>query len=184
MPPSKKVRRVQAQRNRRLKEGWKKVELWVPSEADALDIKIFADSLRRYAETLLHLPDVVEDLFQSDAMRLASDMQSTGTYTFTKTTGRGRLVSKAFFKAGNYRACSHAFSKIANAYPVHAQVMEDVISSMILDHIHVARGTGSLRSDLRTSLLARIAEALWDPALLERAIRAVSVSLRSVSDHG
>lgn len=107
--------RMKRQRELRAAEGWQKVTVWVPTLADAEDVKKLAAERRARAEALAGLSEEVPKVNVDTAERIARAIAEHGSKAYITPSGAVLELMKELAKEDDLESFASAFVIIARA---------------------------------------------------------------------
>lgn len=122
--------RMKRQRELRAAEGWQKVTVWVPTLADAEDVKKLAAERRARAEALVNLSEEVPKVNVDTAERIARAIAEHGSKAYITPSGAVLELMKELAKEDDLESFASAFVIIARAKPTNAKF----ITARVLSH--------------------------------------------------
>lgn len=131
--------RVRLQRERRLREGWKDVRVWVPTEDDAEKIRNLAEELRRNAEQLQGLSERIETVNDETQMRIAEAIAQQGSKAYNTESGAVLTLMTKLAQEGDLEGFAIAVNMLARAKPANARFVTNAIPAKISNYLILQR---------------------------------------------
>lgn len=132
--------RMKRQRELRSAEGWQKVTVWVPTPADAEDVKKLAAERRSKAEALAGLTEEVPKVNVETAERIATAIAEHGSKAYTTPSGAVLELMKELAREDDLASFANAFVIIARAKPTNASFIAARVPAMISEFLIRHRG--------------------------------------------
>lgn len=144
--------RMKRQRELRAGEGWQKVTVWVPTAADAEDVKKLAVERRARAEALAGLSEEVPKVNVETAERIARAIAEHGSKAYTTPSGTVLALMKELAREDDLASFANAFVIIARAKLANANFIAARVPAMISEFLIRHRGIdGSVMGKWGTS---------------------------------
>jgi len=131
--------RVRLQRERRLREGWKDVRVWVPSEQDAEKIRNLAEELRRNAVQLHGLSERIETVNMETQYRIAEAIAQQGSKAYNTPSGAVLTLMTQLAEEDDLEGFAIAVNMLARASPANARYVTNAIPPKISNYLILQR---------------------------------------------
>lgn len=154
--------RVRLQRERRLREGWKDVRVWVPSEQDAKKIRNLAEELRRNAEQLYGLSERIETVNMETQYRIAEAIAQQGSKAYNTPSGAVLSLMTQLAEEDDLEGFAIAVNMLARASPANARYVSNAIPPKISNYLILQRSV-----DRDAFFRWMIANPTWSTTLKE-----------------
>lgn len=128
------AQRVRQQREARLGEGWVEVRVWAPTADAALDIRQYAEKLRREAERVHGLDEICQHMDKEKYNRIKEAIMSQGSSAYNTESGPVLELLTELAAEGDLRAISEAFNEFSKAKPGNMLFVKESIPAKILNH--------------------------------------------------
>lgn len=175
--------RMRRQRELRAAEGWQKVTVWVPTTADAEDVKKLAAERRARAEALAGLSDEVPKVNVETAERLARAIVEHGSKAYTTPSGAVLELMKELAKEDDLASFANAFIIIARAKPANANFIAARVPAMISEFLIRHRGIdGGVMGKWATSnrdWANELKAAVRDPERFPQVVESLAQTIKS-----
>lgn len=132
--------RARKQRDLRVTEGWQEVKVWVPTEADADDVRKLAAERRSRAENLDGLSDKVPLVTPETQTRIAVAMAQHGSAAYTTPSGAILTLMTDLMDAQDLVAFSVTVAVLAHARPSNAPYVISAVPAKVSDFLVKYRG--------------------------------------------
>lgn len=152
--------RARRQRDVRVTEGWREVKVWVPTEADAEDIRKLAAERRKLAEVLHGLSREVRMIDIDTELRIAKAISEQGSAAYTTESGAVLELMTQLADEGDLQGLSRAFVILARAKPPNAAFVAGRVPAKITNFLVRHR-----RVDAAALLKWTFANPAWDENL-------------------
>jgi hypothetical protein len=123
--------RARRQRDLRVAEGWQEVKVWVPTDADADDVRKLAAERRTRAETLYGLSEKVKLVTPETQTQIAEAILNQGSAAYTTPSGPVLDLMTRLLDADDLVGFSVAFVIFARAKPGNAAFVESAVPAKI-----------------------------------------------------
>jgi len=144
--------RVKRQRELRAAEGWRKVTVWVPTAADAKDVKELAAERRAKAVALADLAREVPKLNFQTVEQIAKAIAEHGSKAYNTPSGAALELMKGLAAEDDLASFANAFVIIARAKPANTNFIAARVPGMISEFLIRHRGIdGSVMGKWGTS---------------------------------
>jgi hypothetical protein len=174
MPDRTVVARVRRQRKARVAEGWQEVKVWVPTEADAADVRRLAAERRAKAEALHGLSQEVPTVNIETEMRIAKAIAAQGLAAYTTESGAVLELLTELANEDDLASFSRAFVIFARAKPANATFVANAVPAKISNFLIKHRGVDALSllkwCDANPGWTDDLKGALRDPARFEHTV--------------
>lgn len=134
--------RMKRQRELRTAEGWQKVTVWVPTAADAADLKNLAAERRTRAEALTSLSEEVPKVNVETAERIARAIAEHGSKAYNTPSGAVLELMKELARGDDLVSFANAFIIVARAKPANSKYIAARVPAMISEFLIRHRGVG------------------------------------------
>lgn len=176
--------RVKRQRDIRLREGWQDVRVWVPSEADAREIKAVAERMRAKAETLEGLEEGISGMDTERMRAIVEAIRQQGSPAYSTPSGPVLTLLSEFAEGGDLRSFSNAFVAFARARPANAAYVEASVPGKILNR-YLCRFHGVTVSQFERWRSKNphwahdLKDSVRDPARFEKIVESMLAQIRA-----
>lgn len=175
--------RMKRQRELRAAEGWQKITVWVPTAADAEDVKKLAAERRARAEALVGLTKEVPKVNVETAERIARAITEHGSKAYNTPSGAVLELMKKLAREDDLASFANAFVIIARAKPANANFIAARVPVMISEFLIRHRGIdGSVMGNWGTSnprWADELKAAVRDPELFPQVVEALAQTIKS-----
>ncbi|TPJ12253.1 hypothetical protein FJW04_23755 [Mesorhizobium sp. B2-7-3] len=174
--------RIKRQRELRSAEGWQKVTVWVPTSADAEDVRKLAAERRSKAEALAGLSEEVPKVSIETTERIARAIAEQGSKAYTTPSGAVLELMSQLAGEGDLESFSLAFAIIARAKPANAIYIAERVPAKISEFLCRHRGING--GDLGKWQISNpewsdnLKAAVRDPARFPRVVEAMAEAVR------
>lgn len=134
------VARARLQRERRVAEGWQEVKVWVPTEADAEDVRQLAAERRAKAEALHGLNQEVSSVNYETEARIALAIAEHGSAAYNTPSGAASELLTELANEDDLEGFSRAFVILARAKPANAAFLTGLVPGKISNFLVKHRG--------------------------------------------
>lgn len=134
------VARTKRQREHRAAEGWHKVTVWVPTEADAVDVRKLARERRKRAEALYGLSEEVKTVTPETEARIAKAMAEHGSAAYTTPSGAVLDLMTQLAEEDDLAGFSRAVVILARAKPANAAFVTAAVPGKVTNFLIRHRG--------------------------------------------
>lgn len=182
------AQRARRQRDLRVIEGWIEVKVWVPTEADAEDLRNLAAERRANAEKLLGLSKEIPMLTTETEARIATAISRHGSSAYTTPSGAVLELMTDLAEQDDLASFSRAFVIVARAKPANAHFISAMVPAKISNFLIKRRGVDASAFLKWTAANPDWADALKnavrDPARFEQVVETMAESIkRGLSAH-
>lgn len=177
-------KRVKRQRDARLAEGWQEVKLWVPTEADAEDLRRLAAERRAKAEALDGLTQGVRNMHIETATRIAAAVANQGSAAFTTPSGPVLTLLTELATEGDLASFSRAFVIFARAKPANAAFVAGAVPAKISNYLIDRRGINAVAllkwQQANANWTTDLNDALRDPGRFEQMVENMAAAIEAM----
>lgn len=170
------------QRENRSAEGWKKVTVWVPTEADAEDIRKAALEKRKRAEALQGLSNEVSTVNLETENRIAKAIAEHGSDAFKTPSGAVLTLMTQLAKEENLQGISRAVIILARAKPANAAFVIGAVPAKISNFLTLQRGISSQAlikwTTKKPNWADEIKEAVREPDRFEQIVETMAEAIK------
>ena len=173
--------RERRHRETRNAEGWKKISVWVPSEADAEDVRKLAAERRAKAESL----DALKELNNVDPktiQRIAEAIGKHGSNAYVTASGALLDLMTQLTNEDNLPAVSAAYCILARARPASANYVANAIppkiSNFLIRHRGIKGGQFYEWSSKNPNWAQDIAKSVGNPTRFVGAVEAMAEDIK------
>ncbi len=152
--------RARKQRDLRVTEGWQEVKVWVPTAADAEDVRKLAAERRTRAENLHGLSEKVPLVTPHTQARIAEAMAEHGSAAYTTPSGPVLTLMTDLLENQDLVAFSIAVAVLARARPSSAGYVTSAVPAKVSNFLVKHRGV-----DARDLMAWTQANPAWADAL-------------------
>ncbi|MER9414051.1 hypothetical protein [Mesorhizobium sp. M0589] len=132
--------RTKRHRQRRVGEGWQKVTVWVPTEADAKEIREIAIKRRAEAEALHGLSKEVKTVTPETETRIARAIADHGSAAYKSPSGAVLDLLTELTEEDDLIGFSTAVVILARAKPANANFVAEAVPAKISNFLIRHRG--------------------------------------------
>jgi hypothetical protein len=177
--------RARRQRDVRIAEGWQEVKVWVPTEADAEDVRQLAAERRKRAEALHGLSKEVPMISMDTELRIAKAISEQGSAAYTTESGPVLELMTQLADEDDLQGLSRAFVILARAKPPNAAFVAArvpaKISNFLIKHRHVDSSALLKWTAANPSWVEDLKDALRDPVCFEHAVEAMATAIKQAA---
>jgi hypothetical protein len=183
------IQRVKRQRDARVNEGWFEIRVWVPTEADAEDVRKLAAERRAKAEALHGLKEGVTSMNATNETRILLAVADQGSSAYTTESGAVLTLLTDLAQEGDLTGFSHAFTIFARAKPANAAFVANatpakVLNGYFLNHQHIDASAFLQWEKANGTWSDAIRDALRDPERFKRVVEDMAAAIgNTVSKH-
>ncbi len=179
------VKRVKAQRDVRLLEGWQEVRVWVPTEQDADDVRNLAAERRAKAEALTGLSKEVPKVTPQTEARIAGAIALHGSAAYTTPSGAVLDLMTELANEDDLQGFSRAVVILARAKPANARYVIDSVPAKISNFVIRHRGISATDfmnwAKANPTWADELKQYARHPEAFERAVEALAHSIKEFS---
>jgi len=176
------VDRVRRQRKLRVAEGWQEVKVWVPTEADAEDVRKLAAERRAKAEALDGLSKEVSKVSHKTEMRIAKAIAEHGSAAYNSPSGAVLDLMTQLSNEDNLASFSHAFIILARAKPTNAAFVANAvpakISNFLIKHRGINANTLLKWTETNPGWVDDLKDAVRDPVSFEQVVETMAEAIK------
>lgn len=182
------VSRVRRQRQARLAEGWHEVTVWVPTEADAEDVRRLAEERRARAEALDGLSQEVGSVNKEVELRTAEAILKQGSKAYTTESGAVLELMTDLAREDDLQGFSRAVVIFARAKPANAHYVIGSVPAKISNFLISHRGVDAAKMmrwmEKHPGWVDDLKAAVRDPARFEAVVEAMAEAIKGdVTEH-
>jgi hypothetical protein len=174
--------RARRQRDLRVAEGWQEVKVWVPTEADAEDVRKLAAERRAKAEALHGLSKEVPMINMETEIRIAQAIAQHGSAAYNTPSGAVLDLMTKLADGGDLASFSRAFIILTRAKPANASFVAAAvpgkISNFLIKHRGVDPSTLVKWTAANPGWVDDLKDAVRDPVRFEQAVEAMAESIK------
>jgi hypothetical protein len=174
--------RARRQRNLRVTEGWQEVKVWVPTEADAEDVRKLAAKRRAKAEALYGLSKEVPMVNIETEMRIAQAIAEHGSAAYNTETGAVLDLMTMLAEEDDLASFSRAFVILARAKPANAAFVAARVPAKISNFMIKHRGVDPSAllkwAAANPSWVDDLKSAVRDPVRFEQIVEAMAQAIK------
>lgn len=174
--------RMKRQRERRAAEGWQKVTVWVPTAADAADVKQLAAERRAKAEALTSLSEEVPKVNVETAERIAQAIAEHGSKAYNAPSGAVLGLMKELANEDDLVSFANAFIIVARAKPTNANFITArvpaMISEFLIRHRGIGQGMMAKWSTSNPGWADELKSAVRDPERFPQVVEALAQTIK------
>lgn len=173
--------RARRQRDVRVAEGWQEVKVWVPTEADAEDVRKLAAERRKRAEALHGLSKEVQIIDMDTELRIAKAISEQGSAAYTTESGAVLELMTRLADEDDLQGLSRAFVILARAKPPNATFVAARVPAKISNFLIKHRGVSTPAllkwTSANPAWAENLKDALRDPIRFERLVEAMAAAI-------
>ncbi|WP_158815359.1 hypothetical protein [Methylocapsa sp. S129] len=177
--------RARRQRGVRLTEGWQEVKVWVPTEADAEDVRKLAAERRKRAEALHGLSKEVPMIDMNTELRIAKAISEQGSAAYTTESGAVLELMTHLADEDDLQGLSRAFVILARAKPPNAAFVAARVPAKISNFLIKHRGINPIALLKWTSAypawVEDLKDAVRDPVRFEQVVEAMATAINQAA---
>jgi hypothetical protein len=175
------VARVQRQRGLRVAEGWQEVTVWVPTEADAEDVRNLAAERRAKAEALHGLKEIPKVTPEIER-RIAKAIAEHGSAAYITPSGAVLDLMTQLADQDDLASFSRAFIIVARAKPPNAAFVASAvpakISNFLIKHRGVSANAMMKWTTANPGWGDDLIDAVRDPVRFEQVVEAIATAIK------
>ena len=183
MPDRTAVSRVRRQRQVRAREGWQEVTVWVPTEADAEDVRKLAEERRARAEALHGLSQEVSSVNIEAEMRAAEAIAKQGSKAYTTPSGAVLELMTDLAREDDLQGFSRAVVIFARSKPANAHYVIAAVPAKISNFLIRHRGVNAAKmlrwAERHPTWAEDLKATVRDPARFEAVVEAMATSIEN-----
>ena len=176
------VARAKRQRETRSAEGWQQVTVWVPTEADAEEIRNIAQERRRRAEALKGLSQEVKTVNIEAEARIAKAIAEQGSAAYTTPSGAVLSLMTQLAAEDDLQNFSRAVIILARAKPVNANFVTAAVPEKISNFLIQRRGINPKAfitwTNANPNWAVELKDAVRNPAGFENLVEAMADAIK------
>jgi hypothetical protein len=181
------VNRVRRQREARVAEGWQEVKVWVPTEADAEDVRKLAEERRAKAAALHGLSQEVPTVNTETEVRIAKAIAAQGSAAYTTESGAVLELLTELASEDDLASFSRAFIIFARSKPTNATFVANAVPAKISNFLVKHRGIDAPAllkwANANPNWTEDLKGAVRDPARFEQTVEYFARAIKSVRSH-
>jgi hypothetical protein len=174
--------RARRQRELRVAEGWQEVKVWVPTEADAEDVRKLAAERRAKAEALYGLSQEVHTVNIETEARIANAIAEQGSAAYTTPSGAVLDLMTQLANEDDLTSFSRAFVILARAKPSNAPFVAAAVPAKISNFLIKHRGIDPSAlmkwTQANPSWTEYLKVAVRDPVRFNQVVEAVAQDIK------
>jgi hypothetical protein len=175
--------RVKRQREARLREGWQEVRVWVPTVADAEELRSLAAQHRANAENLTELLNSGIAMSTATIERALEAIAAQGSTAYTSPYGAALEFLTELAASADLKGLSKAFMLFARAMPFSAPFISSAVPAKVLNHYLIPRhqlDTDSILawSNSNSNWGERIISTLRNPEQFEKTVNTIAEEIK------
>lgn len=176
------VARVKRQREYRVAEGWEQVTVWVPTEADAEDIRKLARERRERAEALQGLSQEVKIVSPETEARIAAAIAEHGSAAYNTPSGAVLDLMTQLAAEDDLPSFSRAVIILARAKPANAAFVTAAVppkvSNFLIRHRSISPAALMTWTNEHSGWADELKEAVRKPDQFERVVEAMAEAIK------
>jgi hypothetical protein len=174
--------RARRQRDLRVTEGWHEVKVWVPTEADAEDVRKLAAERRVKAEALHGLSKDVPMVNMETEIRIAKAIAEHGSAAYNTDSGAVLDLMTKLADEDDLASFSRAFIILARAKPANAAFVAArvpaKISNFLIKHRGVDPSILLKWTGANPGWVDDLKNAVRDPVRFKQVVEAMAESIK------
>ena len=176
------VERMRRQRELRTAEGWQEIKVWVPTEADAEDVRKLAEERRAKAEALTGLIEEISKVNTDLAARVSEALATHGSTAYITPSGAVLDLLTQLAEEEDLNCFSRVFVILTRAKPANAAFVAAAVPAKVSNFLIRHRGvdTGCLLkwTEANPGWADELKAAVRDPARFVRTVEAMAERMK------